>query len=170
MRNNQLLIEKRRLVQASDVRPFRHQHINRSQDACQGVSENKAFFMHALHATFVHRGVFDEIIWARLPPDHSHKVIGQFSLVIERLLRAEGCQKIATPWVLPKFLRKASSVKVSARPGTLTKVHFLLVKVAFNCWFDGLVNSVRVSRYMSMANVRALDRSPPGLALSLGRV
>eukprot|EP00965_Chrysotila_dentata_P050590 1676482-Pleurochrysis_carterae.AAC.1 len=59
--------------------------------ARQGGSENVAFVMHALHATLVHRSVFDEITWARLPPDHSHDAIDRFFSVIERWLRAEGC-------------------------------------------------------------------------------
>eukprot|EP00965_Chrysotila_dentata_P134951 4463425-Pleurochrysis_carterae.AAC.1 len=44
----------------------------------QGGSENVTFVMHALHATLVHRGVFDEIVCARLPPDHSHDAIDRF--------------------------------------------------------------------------------------------
>eukprot|EP00965_Chrysotila_dentata_P140309 4638583-Pleurochrysis_carterae.AAC.1 len=62
--------------------------------------------MHALHATLVHCGVFDEIIWARLPPDHSRDAIDRFAFVIERWLRAEGCPEICTPWQLEQFLRE----------------------------------------------------------------
>eukprot|EP00965_Chrysotila_dentata_P168846 5575474-Pleurochrysis_carterae.AAC.1 len=61
--------------------------------------------MHALHATLVHRGVFDEIVWARLPPDHSHDAIDRFFSVIERWLRAETCPEVCTPWELLEFLR-----------------------------------------------------------------
>eukprot|EP00965_Chrysotila_dentata_P100438 3319268-Pleurochrysis_carterae.AAC.1 len=43
--------------------------------------------MHALHATLVHRGVFDEITWAHLPPDHSHDAIDRcFSTEVYFLL------------------------------------------------------------------------------------
>eukprot|EP00965_Chrysotila_dentata_P006742 220812-Pleurochrysis_carterae.AAC.1 len=56
MRNDELPREKRRL----------------------GGSENVSFVMHALHATLVQRGAFDEIVWARLPPDHSHDAIDRF--------------------------------------------------------------------------------------------
>eukprot|EP00965_Chrysotila_dentata_P005979 196139-Pleurochrysis_carterae.AAC.1 len=60
MRNNLLPSEKRRLVRASDVRlPQLIQHFPRT-----GGSENVSLVMHALHATLVHRGVVDEIIWA----------------------------------------------------------------------------------------------------------
>eukprot|EP00965_Chrysotila_dentata_P175280 5785824-Pleurochrysis_carterae.AAC.1 len=41
----------------------------------QGGSENVSFVMHGLHAILVHRGAFDEIVWSRLPPDHSHDAI-----------------------------------------------------------------------------------------------
>eukprot|EP00965_Chrysotila_dentata_P137285 4541089-Pleurochrysis_carterae.AAC.1 len=72
----------------------------------QGGSENVSFVMHALHATLVHRGAFDEIVWARLPPDHSHAAIDRFFSVIERWLGAETCPEICTPWQLVGFLRK----------------------------------------------------------------
>eukprot|EP00965_Chrysotila_dentata_P174353 5755893-Pleurochrysis_carterae.AAC.1 len=100
--------------------------------------------MQALHATLVHRGVFEEIIWARLPPDHSHDTIDRFFLVIERWLRAEGCTEIATPWMLLKYQREKLAQSNFRRD--VTKVHFLLVNFAFNRWFDGFASSDKVSR------------------------
>eukprot|EP00965_Chrysotila_dentata_P076914 2539188-Pleurochrysis_carterae.AAC.1 len=43
--------------------------------------------MHALHATLVHRGVLDELIWARLPPDHSHEEIDSLFFTIKEWLK-----------------------------------------------------------------------------------
>eukprot|EP00965_Chrysotila_dentata_P022328 738650-Pleurochrysis_carterae.AAC.1 len=58
MQKGKLPNAKRRLVRGSD-----------------GGSENVDFTLHGLHATLVHRRIFNEIIWARLPPDHSHEEI-----------------------------------------------------------------------------------------------
>eukprot|EP00965_Chrysotila_dentata_P188981 6173064-Pleurochrysis_carterae.AAC.1 len=44
-----------------------------------GRSENVSFLMNGLHATLVHRGVFDEILWARFPPDYFHDAIDRLN-------------------------------------------------------------------------------------------
>eukprot|EP00965_Chrysotila_dentata_P065287 2163573-Pleurochrysis_carterae.AAC.1 len=59
--------------------------------------------MHALHATLVHRGVFDEILWARLPPDHSHEEIDRLFSTIEDWLKQ--CPEFGTVSELIKYLR-----------------------------------------------------------------
>eukprot|EP00965_Chrysotila_dentata_P179340 5922055-Pleurochrysis_carterae.AAC.2 len=57
----------------------------------KGGSENVNFTMHALHATLVHRGIFDEILWARLPPDHSHEEIDRLFSTVEDILSSPCC-------------------------------------------------------------------------------
>eukprot|EP00965_Chrysotila_dentata_P149968 4952799-Pleurochrysis_carterae.AAC.1 len=114
MHNKELTPEKRRLVRGSDVsalqspcfltsvlRAFTLTIIRNSQ----GGSENVNFSMHALHATLVKRGVFDEIIWARLPPDHSHEEIDRLFSTIESWLNSESCSEFGCVSELVTYLR-----------------------------------------------------------------
>eukprot|EP00965_Chrysotila_dentata_P126541 4183969-Pleurochrysis_carterae.AAC.1 len=57
----------------------------------QGGSENVNFTLHGLHATFVHRRIFDEIIWARLPPCQSHEEIDRLFSTLEDFLKSVDC-------------------------------------------------------------------------------
>lgn len=61
--------------------------------------------MHALHATLVERGIFDEIVWARLPPDHSHDDIDRFFSVCEKILGKQAVDECGSLWGLIKLLR-----------------------------------------------------------------
>ena len=64
-----------------------------------------SFVVHALHATLVERGIFDEIIWMRLPPDHSHDEIDRFFSLIEAELRKPDTPEAATLLQLIRLLR-----------------------------------------------------------------
>eukprot|EP00965_Chrysotila_dentata_P098801 3266985-Pleurochrysis_carterae.AAC.1 len=86
MRNNELQSEKRRLVRATDVRfASAHRSALPSPQQCTrrlvviAGRVRKCFFCDACAPCYarvlVHRGVFDDIVWARLPPDHTHDAI-----------------------------------------------------------------------------------------------
>eukprot|EP00965_Chrysotila_dentata_P178183 5885218-Pleurochrysis_carterae.AAC.1 len=73
--------------------------------------------MHALHSTLVHRGVFDEILWARLPPDHSHEEIDRLFSTIEEWLRSPSCPEFGCLSQLIQYLRAKLAVSEWANCG-----------------------------------------------------
>eukprot|EP00965_Chrysotila_dentata_P222487 6193003-Pleurochrysis_carterae.AAC.1 len=62
--------------------------------------------MHALHCCLVEERVFDEIVWARLPPDHSHDAIDQLFSVLEAWLGLSTCPDLDTLWEQLAYLRR----------------------------------------------------------------
>eukprot|EP00965_Chrysotila_dentata_P132785 4390260-Pleurochrysis_carterae.AAC.6 len=52
-----------------------------------GGSENVNYSVHALHATLMQRRIVDEVLWARLAPDHFHKEIDRLFSTIEDFLK-----------------------------------------------------------------------------------
>eukprot|EP00965_Chrysotila_dentata_P153876 5086212-Pleurochrysis_carterae.AAC.1 len=72
----------------------------------QGGSENVNFPVHGLHATLVQRQIFDEITWARLPPDHPHEEIERLFSTIEEFLKNENCPEFGCVSHMIKYLQE----------------------------------------------------------------
>jgi hypothetical protein len=158
-----------RMMLLGSITPAKRRLIRGSE----GGSEHVNFTLHVLHCQLVHEGVFDEIVWARLPPDHSHDIIDRLWSVLEGWLGHPSCPRQETLHEMLEYLRNklastdvardtACKCTVPAKPLLLSpccvgrsdsqyasnKIDFvvLVVNYAFTEFFDGHVRAAQIGR------------------------
>jgi hypothetical protein len=109
--------------------------------ATDGGSENRCKDHHALNWVLVKFGVFDKIIWCRLPPSHSHNFVDRIFSAIEAWLEDntyDGCFHL---FALREFLLKKFASSDSEYKNLDVVIDILLANFDFkggSHWVDHL--------------------------------
>ena len=107
-----------------------------------GGSENRAKNHHALNYTLVDAGVFEEVLWGRLPPHHSHDFVDRVFSAVESWLGSASHRGCNTPWDLRNYLLESfahadsqyagTDVQVRTHPPTPPRTHIYNIGGQFN--------------------------------------
>ena len=105
-----------------------------------GGSENPANLMHAMNYVLVHYGVFDTVVWCRLPPNHSHDFVDRVFSAIETWLADMSWNGAFSLWELRDYLYQRFAHERSAYSNVNVAIDILLANYDFSQWFDGCVD------------------------------
>jgi len=103
-------------------------------------SENRCKDHHALNWVLVKFGVFDKVIWCRLPLSHSHDFVDRVFSAIEAWLEDntyDGCFHL---FALREFLLKKFASSDSEYKNLDVAIDILMANFDFNAWFHGHVD------------------------------
>jgi hypothetical protein len=105
-----------------------------------GGSENRNKITHDLYYMLVLHGVFDEIIWARLPPSHSHDFVDRVFSAVEDWLHNSSHRGCPTPRALRDFLTSRFDNTDSKYAGIDVLIDFLVRSFDFVVCFYGCID------------------------------
>lgn len=114
-------------------------HTRKYIHATDGGSENRAKLTHAMAYMLVQYGAFDEVLWCRLPPNHSHDFVDRVFSAIETWLKDvsyKGCQ---TLWELRDYLLRKFSSETTKYHNTPVIIDILLANYDFQQWLHGCI-------------------------------
>jgi len=133
-----------------------------------GGSELVAFTCHGVHATVAKR-LRKDLLWARLPPEHSHEAVDRYFSWVEGHVNGApgGC---STPWELEALIRKFH--RTSAYKEWNLQLGWQLCNRNIDKWLEGRLNRSTIKNikvplvwlYQYCAKddrVRALPCPPP---------
>jgi hypothetical protein len=107
--------------------------------ATDGGSENRAKLTHAMGYMLVEYGVFDEVLWCRLPPNHSHDLVDRVFSAIETWLKDVSYPGCHTIFELREYLLRKFASPDSKYHKTAVVIDILLANFDFKQWFHGCI-------------------------------
>jgi hypothetical protein len=106
-----------------------------------GGSENVGFTMHGVHINLV-RATQKDLVWARLPPDHSHDYCDRWFSAVEGFVKDAYAKGVNTLGQLLRLLAE----KHTGSEYRMMKLHLsiLLCNYNFDAWIEGCLRTDKV--------------------------
>lgn len=109
-----------------------------------GGSENRSKLMHALNYLLVSFGVFDQVLWVRLPPNHSHDFVDRVFSAIEKWMDDASHAGCFNPWDLRDYLYKRFASESSAYHELRILIDILVANFDFVQWLYACMDESRL--------------------------
>jgi len=114
--------------------------------------DNDALVTHQVHASLIHYGVFQQVIWVRLEPKHSHNMSDRtFSMIKETVWPRSGALEggCAAPWDLERVIKTALKTQKGSTQLAWHLANFDFVHFFEGCASDGAADMSEI-RYIYM--------------------
>jgi len=120
-----------------------------------GGSENRCKVGHGMNAMLVQVSVVDCLLWARLPPNHSHDAVDRMFSAVEKWLSSSATDYTGcfTPWDMKQYLEAKFKSTNSAYKDVAVSIDTMVACFDFEGWLQDHI----VRREFTIPNERRSD-------------